>query len=493
MKSHTTHQNIRPIRLTSPNSWRYFSLPSLLVLLLVVVAAVGISISTSISIANAQETSTNQTPRRWAKPTPDPDRITLTWASDPATSQAVTWRTDDSIPSGVAEVTLADGSPNFPKNSHQVQAKTESLCLNRAYYNPDWTVHYHTAKFEDLQPDTLYAYRVGDGNDRWSEWFQFKTAKRGPAPFSFIYVGDAQNGILSHWARLIRSAYTKQPDASFIIHAGDLINTAHNDLEWGEWFEALGWIHGMIPAIAVPGNHEYRQFTEDRSGPSHLSMQWRPQFEYPVTDSTPEALKETCYVIDYQGTRIIALNTLDGVEEQKKFLETALTNHNAQWVIVTFHHPIFASAVNRDNLELREAWKPLLDQYNVDLVLQGHDHTYARGHTSKSNGKISESNSEVGTVYVNSVSGSKMYNIKSDRWNSFAEAGAKVVRMAENSQLFQTLKVTQRTVEYSAYLPTGELYDAFTLEKDSEGVKTLRDSAITSTPERTFENTTPRE
>jgi hypothetical protein len=86
-----------------------------------------------------------------------------------------------------------------------------------------------------------------------------------------------------------------------------------------------------------------------------------------------------------------------------------------------------------------------------------------------------------------------MYNIKSDRWNAFAEAGAKVVRMAENSQLFQTLKVTQRTVEYAAYLPTGELYDAFTLEKDSNGVKTLRDNTITSTPERTFENTTPRE
>ena len=42
-----------------------------------------------------------------------PDRIVLTWMGDPATSQAVTWRTNADILTPVAEIAEADGSPTF--------------------------------------------------------------------------------------------------------------------------------------------------------------------------------------------------------------------------------------------------------------------------------------------------------------------------------------------------------------------------------------------
>ncbi len=50
----------------------------------------------------------------------------------------------------------------------------------------------------------------------------------------------------------------KAPEADFFIHAGDLVNAAHDESEWNEWFAAGSFIHSEIPAIAVPGNHEYR-------------------------------------------------------------------------------------------------------------------------------------------------------------------------------------------------------------------------------------------
>ena len=88
---------------------------------------------------------------------------------------------------------------------------------------------------------------MGSG-DVWSEWFHFRTAHEGPAPFSFIYFGDAQVNILSLWSRTLRSAYADAPHAAFMIHAGDLINRAQRDVEWGEWFEAGDWIQSTVPS-----------------------------------------------------------------------------------------------------------------------------------------------------------------------------------------------------------------------------------------------------
>jgi phosphodiesterase/alkaline phosphatase D-like protein len=59
---------------------------------------------------------------------------------------------------------------------------------------------HHSAQLGDLEPNTLYAYRVG-GGEVWSEWFHHRTAGREPAPFSFLYFGDAQNDIRSLWSR----------------------------------------------------------------------------------------------------------------------------------------------------------------------------------------------------------------------------------------------------------------------------------------------------
>ena len=103
-------------------------------------------------------------------PRPLPDRIILTWAGDPATTQAVTWRTDPSVLSALAELTPATSGP----------IKAEPLkapAQTRAFDSDLGSAHYHSVEFTALVPDTLYAYRVGDGAN-WSEWFHFRTASR---------------------------------------------------------------------------------------------------------------------------------------------------------------------------------------------------------------------------------------------------------------------------------------------------------------------------
>jgi len=397
-----------------------------------------------------------------------PDRVILTWNGDPATTQSVTWRTSTAVAQGWAEITVADSGPALAVNASQIQAKSE------VQETPTGPAHCHSVTFTGLQPGTLYAYRVGDG-DRWSEWFQFRTASAGAEPFSFIYFGDAQNDVRSMWSRVIRSAYRDAPKAAFMLHAGDLINTAEVDAEWGEWFGAGGWLNGMVPSIPVAGNHEQAKMAD---GTRSLSRHWRPQFTLP--ENGPAGLEESCYTLVYQGVRIVAMNSNERAQEQAAWLDQLLTDNREKWVICSFHHPMFSTGKDRDNRELRAVWKPVLDKHRVDLVLQGHDHTYGRTALETPVGGANASTGEkvrdtfTGTVYVVSVSGPKMYNLQRHPF---------MKRHAEDTQLYQLIHVNGDELGFEAYTATGELYDAFTLTKQSGGINQLQER-VPETPER---------
>ena len=166
----------------------------------------------------------------WEIPSKDPDRIILTFYGDPATQRAVTWRTDTSVKNAVAQIAKATVNSAFKEDSITLDASTEKFDLGRYKSNKSLVVHYHSVVYKDLKPDTLYAYRVGDGQRHWSEWIQFRTAKKDYSPTKFVYFGDAQNDILAHWSRVIRMAYQTAGDATFAIHAGDLVNNAHETM-----------------------------------------------------------------------------------------------------------------------------------------------------------------------------------------------------------------------------------------------------------------------
>lgn len=396
------------------------------------------------------------------KPSLIPDRIVLTWKEDPRTTQAVTWRTSTEVAHGIAQIAVATDGPIQLQDALQVEATTQHLKtdINEA--------HFHSANFIDLTPDTKYAYRVGDGVN-WSEWFQFTTAPSQPAPFSFIYFGDAQNDLKSHWSRVVREAYSDAPKAKFMLHAGDLINRAEADAEWGEWFYAGSFLHSVMASVAVPGNHEQ---AKQEDGARRLSHHWRAQFELPTHG--PEGLGESCYTFEYGNTRFICLNSNEKIEEQSKWLNSVLAKNQSRWVVCTFHHPIFSAAKDRDNAALRKAWKPIFDTYRVDLVLTGHDHTYGRTGLETpmdvpetlSNVATGENKLDptTGTVYVVSVSGPKMYNLQPSQV---------MKRVAEDTQLYQIIHIDGDELRYEARTAKGTLYDTFSLRKRTGEINQL--------------------
>jgi 3',5'-cyclic AMP phosphodiesterase CpdA len=411
--------------------------------------------------------------RAWDRPSPDPDRIILTWAGNPATTQSVTWRTDTTVTQAVAQVAIATDGPKLADGARTDTATTERLDATTVPTPGGRVAHFHSVTFTGLRPDTLYAYRVGDGT-RWSEWFQFRTASAtGRKPFSFLYVGDVQNEILSLWSRVVREGFRRAPEMRFIVHAGDLVDDANSDRQWGEWFRAGGFIHAMVPGVPAAGNHEYRarSAAEAAARQSGLSVFWQPQFTLPRNGVA--GLEETNYWFDYENTRIVVLNSNREQAAQAAWLREVLRDNPQPWTIATFHHPVFSAARERDNAALREAWRPVLEAFGVDLVLQGHDHTYARGRSVAAGPSVRNVPTGVNTrsaaggpVYVVSVSGAKMYQATPDGWDRF---GARIDRTAENTQLFQVIRIAGDTLTYEARTATGALYDAFDLVREPAG------------------------
>jgi hypothetical protein len=352
--------------------------------------------------------------------------------------------------------------------------------------------HFHSAVLTGLEPGAWYAYRVGDGTN-WSEWIQFQTTPTDQDGFSFIYVGDAQNDLRSMWSRVIRQAYRDAPDAAFMVHAGDLINRAESDKEWGEWFGAGSWLNAMTPQIPVPGNHEYLRGEDGRRRVSH---HWRPSFNLP--QNGPAGLEESCYTFVYNNLRFIGLDSNTMLEEQAEWLDEVLSLNQSRWVVCSFHHPVYSTGKNRDNPQVRQAWKPIFDKYRVDLVLTGHDHTYGRtgfdvppvltmqiGDQAVPVQQAAEPENvpvgvqavepQFGTVYVVSVSGPKMYDHSQPEF---------MKRKAEDTQLYQVITITGDHLRFDAKTPMGEVYDAFELHKQADGQPNRMTEIPVAMPER---------
>jgi len=385
------------------------------------------------------------------------DRIVLSWSGDPSTTMSVTWRTDTTVQRAVAEIAPAERGPKFVDRRKSNNAESQYL---KTDLGPSLR---HTVTFKGLVPETLYLYRVGDGSN-WSEWAEFQTTSTEPAPFSFVYFGDAQNDVKSHWSQVVRRAFRDAPKASFFLHAGDLINRSESDAEWGEWFYAGGFIHRSIPCVATPGNHEFGRVGDSEE--RRLSIHWQPQFAFP--QNGPDGLKESACCFDFQGTRIVSLNSNEKIEEQARWLDNILSDNPNRWTVLTFHHPMYSASAGRDNPHLQAVWQPIIDKHQVDLVLQGHDHTYARSQLMTADVNlmtgVSHRDPNTGTVYVVSVSGPKMYELGRRPF---------MRRAAEDTQLYQIIKIDRVQLTYEARTAIGDLYDGFVLRKDDNSRRVL--------------------
>lgn len=179
---------------------------------------------------------------------------------------------------------------------------------------------------------------------------------------------------------------------------------------------------------------------------------------------------------------------------QAQWLDANLKTSKARWRIVTMHHPVFSSGGDRDNKTNRDVILPILLRHNVDLVLQGHDHTYARGLLDANAQEPRRRGFAVGdkltTMFVNSVSGPKQYQFRKQGWDDYAPTGVKLERQGENGQFFQVIGIDGDRLNYTAYTTDGVAYDHVEIEKRGNAKRLIKNDKDVP-PTRRFDNTLP--
>ncbi|RKT55701.1 purple acid phosphatase family protein [Saccharothrix australiensis] len=447
--------------------------------------------------------------------TPDVSRLILTPTATPADSQSFTWRST-TAGGGTVQVRPVGGAP---VDVAATAVDTSNLA------GVDY-VHY-SATATGLTADTAYEYRVG-GGERWSRWRPFRSAAKGAKPFEFLYYGDAQIGLDSTWPAVVAAANAKAPRSAGSVHAGDLIDSS-NQVQWTSWFNGMGESAATTQVLAAPGNHEY-------TGDGAL-RNWKMNFEYPANHPGPATIgalaerakgdtdaarqtaayfahwenvaKETVYYSDFQDVRFITLNATQNtgylrpptlpscavdcpspgplwVEFQAAWLDHVLTANPNKWSVVTFHQPVYSTSTGRDEPVLRANWVPVFQKHNVDLVLMGHDHTYARGYNNTN--ATDAPGTTNGPVYAVSNSGAKHYTLAPAGDNVWTRNGATQVKRGQGVTTYQVVSVNGDTVTYRSYVAekkadspepeqVGDLFDSFTITKRG-GVKHVTEAGV---------------
>jgi 3',5'-cyclic AMP phosphodiesterase CpdA len=230
-----------------------------------------------------------------------------------------------------------------------------------------------------------------------------------------------------------------QPDAAFWLLGGDVIERPH-DQYWNEYFTSMDSIVQTLPILAVTGNHEYIKGVTRT-----LEERFIYTFSYFLENTDFAA-----YDLHYGNTAIILLDSNRDFWElpaQRRWLETALAKP-AAWKIVALHHPIYSIRGKMNNLTVRWAFNDLFQKYGVDLVLQGHEHGYAR-----------MTNEKTTPIYIISNSSPKDYRLY------FNE---KYDRFGNGERFYNTINISEDSLVIKAFTENNELYDDILLLKNKQ-------------------------
>ena len=324
---------------------------------------------------------------------------------------------------------------------------------------------------KQLKPNTVYEYSVFTNHESPLNKSPYHFTSPVPATdsvFSFFAVGDIGEPVDDGGTpdKLGEALAPFVDSLRFGLLLGDIIYPDGKSEVYDEnLFQYFGSVFPYVPVFTVLGNHDWHE----------------PKQNYMKEWKLPG--NEHYYSFDYGNVHFTALDTKNGemhdYDKQVEWLKEDLANipESAEWRVVFLHHN-GRSCTYKDDYEAVVSLYTLFDEYDVDLVLNGHAHTYERLRPMNANGPTMEQvlqdsiySNPTGFVSITVGSGGKLRGIGSDPtpWEPSPENCdyPNLVAACTHDWAFLKLDVNGKVLTGTAITTEGnQVVDRFSIEKN---------------------------
>ncbi|WP_168735967.1 S-layer homology domain-containing protein [Cohnella fermenti] len=386
-----------------------------------------------------------------------PEYVQTYITEDLSSQMSIGWMTSPHVSSNYVQYVKAEdwGSDEAAPDESKVtttRAQGENQVLSELENGTKGEIRFHTALIGGLDESTAYKYRVGDAG-AWSEWYDYSTTDASlETPVSFVFVTDshvkADNGMETYQA-LIDNALANYPDTQFLMHGGDAVDAGGAFAEWKRFWQATSSYSNFLPSATTLGNHDVKAEGKEVYAKGAI-----------LPDNGPAAYKEYAYSYDLDDTHFVVLNSEGTTEQmamQAQWLEQDLNSNDKKWTIAMFHRPVYHTEAGRGDLaeDVKIYFSSILENHNVDLVLVGHDHVYAR--TYRMAGGVPSSDGK-GSIYLDGgSSGWKFYDGEKYSYLEFM--------YDDDVPVYSHVTVSDSEIKVDARTLEGELIDTFSIAK----------------------------
>ena len=330
---------------------------------------------------------------------------------DPKTRMGFAWFTNDGVTDGEVQIVAVEDAKEADFESGNVitvpagATQTKSLrysgkatyIVNKSGIKASVRYKYisHKAVATDLTPGTSYSWRCGyEGH--WSPIGHFRTEDAAQGEFSFIYMTDSHimnETYIKEARRCALAAVKTVPDARFCVFPGDFVEDGdanNSEWEWERWFEeALEPVIKTMPMAVTDGNHDDSpninytyHFNTDNWFNYNITN--KPQFEGIVYNFVyGDVLFLVFSMQDFwrESYDQVARTWSTYLDEHvsKWFRQTVIENPDTKYRISLAHFNLFSGSDHSTDEEpplFRKCMLPTFKACEIDIALQGHDHTY---------------------------------------------------------------------------------------------------------------------
>lgn len=391
------------------------------------------------------------------EPDTEPIHLRVLFEHNPANEATISWTTTEE---GSSSVVYYDTEPrdgdveDYRYKSDNVHTGPYSLRSEEEEAGMDsW---YHHAMLEDLEASTTYYIVVETDGDRTDE-YHFITAPDDDREIAVLVGGDSRIGgqrtepdnPRRQMNEVMSELLEENPHIVALVHSADYTNRAY-------WSQLYYWLNDhteetttrdgrLLPIIPTRGNHD-------------LDVGFEEMFNWPG-----EGDVDTYFTSHLsEQVSLVALNTeisLSG--DQRIWLEEQLSElrPRKRWVMPVYHKTSYPSVRAYQSGEgRRRSWVPLFEEYNVDLVAEGHDHSLKRTVPIRGNEMQAD-----GIVYIGDGGlGVSPRDVVSDRWY-LQEPG-----LTQSVHNVHMLEFKEDEIHGRAFSIDSEVLDEFFVPADHE-------------------------